>query len=447
MDKIIRIVKENICSGCGVCVSVCPKKCFNIEFRENGQYYPKINKDNVDKCINCHLCSNSCSFINNLDNKLNDEVANFNYHVGYYLNSYVGYVLDENTRLKSASGGITTALLKYLLNNKIVDYVIAAKQISKKHPIIESYICKSEKDIENCSSSFYYPLTYSKIIDYVLCNEGKYAIVGLPCVLKSISLSKKYNKKLRDRIVYSIGLVCGSNKSAAYLDFLQRKYTSGNKNESINHVNFRTKTKGKQSSFYCTTIETDSNIIKVSPEMWGKYWSLGAFNIKGCSYCTDVFSECADIVFMDAWSYPYVKEYKGTNFIVTRNSLLDNIIKKLNDCNIKEVKIEDVVYSQKYFASPVFDKQCYNLYNINKKRDILFDNRFKFNNNISIFRKVYFYYKNKSQQLVSNEYKINEDFNFTKFNKKLNYYIQINRILSLIFKVENKIRKITKGKK
>lgn len=436
MEKIIELVENNICSGCGICVSVCPKKCFEIQFTNCGQYRPIMSKEKLTDCIDCHICSKSCGFLTDYQENRNNK---YNLHVGEYYSAYSAYVYNDNLRLKSASGGITTHFLKSLLKNKIVDYVVCVRQVANKHPLIKPVICETENEIDACSGSFYYPVEYSDIIRHILLNDGRYAIVGLPCVLRSIKNAKSINKKLKERILITIGLVCGSNKNAAHTDFLFKKYTN---QETIQSINFRLKLKTTQSSSIHFQFNNDQNLI-IDNKQWGKYWSLGAFNLKGCSYCTDVFAEKADIVLMDAWKYPYVNDYKGTNFVVIRNKFIDNLFRHLTDCQIEPVDIQDIVYSQKYFASPIIDKQHNNLYNKNKFSSLLYKDRFEYKR-IGLLAKLQLNIKNRSQEFVRENYKLNDKFDFIEFEKNLNRLLMYNQYISLFIKVKRKLQKITK---
>ena len=59
MDKLI--FKENLCKGCGLCVSACPKKILELDAsRVNSKgYNPVICVDNKE-CISCAFCAAIC---------------------------------------------------------------------------------------------------------------------------------------------------------------------------------------------------------------------------------------------------------------------------------------------------------------------------------------------------------------------------------------------------
>ena len=45
-----------------------------------------------------------------------------------------------------------------------------------------------------------------------------------------------------------------------------------------------------------------------------------------CNYCDDVVAETADISFGDAWVEPYSSDGKGTNVVVVRSAIVDELI-------------------------------------------------------------------------------------------------------------------------
>ncbi len=52
---------EAFCKGCGLCVSVCPKKIIKLDTnRVNiGGYYPAII-NNMTECTGCAVCAKMC---------------------------------------------------------------------------------------------------------------------------------------------------------------------------------------------------------------------------------------------------------------------------------------------------------------------------------------------------------------------------------------------------
>ena len=53
--------KTDLCKGCGLCVSACPKGCLSIDANRinNKGYSPAVMTDQ-DKCIGCAFCATMC---------------------------------------------------------------------------------------------------------------------------------------------------------------------------------------------------------------------------------------------------------------------------------------------------------------------------------------------------------------------------------------------------
>ena len=53
--------KTDLCKGCGLCVSACPKGCLRIDANRinNKGYSPAVMTDQ-DKCIGCAFCAPMC---------------------------------------------------------------------------------------------------------------------------------------------------------------------------------------------------------------------------------------------------------------------------------------------------------------------------------------------------------------------------------------------------
>ena len=54
------IFKEELCKGCGLCVSACPKKIVVLQEKLNNKGYHPAGVIEQDKCIGCAFCATMC---------------------------------------------------------------------------------------------------------------------------------------------------------------------------------------------------------------------------------------------------------------------------------------------------------------------------------------------------------------------------------------------------
>ena len=232
------IVKIDMCIGCGICASLCPTNALEIKFNQNGEYNSKLTGNCLDSCS---LCLDVCPFNNNknenqlAENIFSDDLKHDS-NLGVYLNTYSAHINNDQFRLNSASGGVTTWLLEQLLIEDKVDYIINVKPNKESEKLFDFQIADSVEKIREGAGSAYYPVEMSEVINKVLNQEGRFAIVALPCFLKAIELAKEKNNKLKNRIIYSIGLVCGQLKNKKFTEYISK--LAGMK-EKINKVSYR----------------------------------------------------------------------------------------------------------------------------------------------------------------------------------------------------------------
>lgn len=104
---MIQIINKKDCCGCTACLSVCPKKCINMEADEEGYLYPKVD---TSICIECHLCEKVCPILN--------PVKLGSFEPKAYAVQHKVLSIREN----SASGGAFSALAGCILEHGGVVY-------------------------------------------------------------------------------------------------------------------------------------------------------------------------------------------------------------------------------------------------------------------------------------------------------------------------------------
>jgi hypothetical protein len=82
----------------------------------------------------------------------------------------------------------------------------------------------------------------------------------------------------------------------------------------------------------------------------GRIWSHRYFTPYPCNFCDDVFAECADAVFLDAWLPPYVRDPAGHSIVLTRNPQLDGFLEQElrapREVTVSRISLDDIVHSQ-----------------------------------------------------------------------------------------------------
>jgi len=359
MNVIQEVIEKDWCIGCGMCAAVCPRNRLEIRWNDRGEYNPIKVKDCADCSKNCSLCYQVCPAHGNTKNeteigrKLYGDVKEIQHtdETGYYFSSYVGYSNKNDHRKNGASGGMATWTLETLLETGAIDAVAAVGHTTDPDKLFEFKICKTTEDIRACSRSAYYPVETSQVIRHILHNDGTYAIIGLPCVCKAIRLAQDKFPKLKQRIKYVLGLTCGHQLSKFFAEYICA-LGGGNPHELKEFI-FRKKDLTQPASNHPMYFRSGQGKDVVSKQvLWSDGVSFayvnGYFQLPGCFYCDDIFAECADVTFMDAWLPEYSKQPEGHSVVLVRDLRIDEYIQKAirNDLLIVKLPVEKVIQSQ-----------------------------------------------------------------------------------------------------
>ena len=326
-DFLNSIVAENYCSGCGICTATTNAPLM-MHLTEHGQYLPKLKGVENQQDITCPF-DNTQPNETDIARKLYDNTGSqFNPEFGFYQNIYAGYVAQGDYRKTGSSGGSVSWLTQTLLDENLVDYVLNVTE--QNHPEIrfKYQVAKDVKSNRAGSKSKYYPTNLEEVLQFIKTHNGRYAVVGLPCFIKGIRLLQQTESIFAERLIFTIGIFCGHLKSTHYLSSLISQFPVDEK--EVKHFDFRYKLPGHKASDYGTKIITneEKEIVKENKELFGTNWGWGLFKLKACDYCDDIIGETADISFGDAWIPKYENDYQGTNIVVTRHPVLEDLVQK-----------------------------------------------------------------------------------------------------------------------
>jgi coenzyme F420 hydrogenase subunit beta len=361
---ITTTVKHDLCIGCGLCAALCPQGVLAMQWNRYGEYNPV----EVSPCTTeCGLCSKVCPFADSGENedtigeRLYGAVPGIQHRpeTGYYLASYVGY--SEKHRPTSSSGGVATWLLETLLAEGVVDHVICVAPTGDPERLFTFRVFDTPEDVRTGAGSAYYPVELSGVVRTVLEVPGRYAVTGLPCFIKAIRLAQQRNKKLRERIVVTVGLTCGQLKSRHFTDYVA---ACAGVQGRVMGVRYRGKSPDQPASNYHYTFTTaDGGERRIFwnegiAEAWTNRW----FTPRACSYCDDVFSECADVTCMDAWLPEYSRDSRGTSLVLVRSPAVRKVLERGQGILLDPIPVERVVQSQAGVVAIKREHLAYRLY-------------------------------------------------------------------------------------
>jgi len=295
-----KIIKYN-CIGCGLCSSVLK---FDFYLDKNGFNRPIIPNEFDNKKI-----EEICPIFFNKDEKI----------YGFSqkgLEFFQGYSNDESVRYKSSSGGIISALLIYLLENKVVDGVIQIRVSEDDFLKNSAFVSHNKEDVLKCCGSRYAPASPLQNLNRILNDQKKYAFVGKPCDVRALKKFLLINPKFKNKFIFCISFFCAGTPS------LNATYELIDKMGSCTSQMHSLKYRGEGWPGKATIIEKNGNHKFMNyEESWEKI--LGRKKEQFCRICPIGMGEYADITCGDYWDLdsnmkPTFEEKDGKNVIVAR---------------------------------------------------------------------------------------------------------------------------------
>lgn len=197
------ICRNKDCTGCGLCASLCAKKCITMKPIDNfGHLYPVIDHY---KCADCGLCQKVCPSLHALSKH-------------YPLQCYAAWSKDESDYKSSTSGGAASVLSQHIINRGGVVYGCAMlPDVEVKHIRVD---CKD--DLYKLKGSKYVQSNLNGVLPFIKkdVKEGREVLfTGTPCQCAAVrNLFKEQPENL-----YLVDLICHGVPSLKFLQNHVRK--------------------------------------------------------------------------------------------------------------------------------------------------------------------------------------------------------------------------------
>jgi len=320
------VLKKKLCTGCGTCIGMCPADALSWQKE-------KILADN-EKCTSCGLCLKVCpgkgfNYPFFYEKVFQKKKVSFDF--GHLEAVYKGYSLDKNIYAQSASGGLVTTLLLFLLREKEIDGAVVIGMDGIK-PVVK--MATTEEEILQGMQSKYIVFPTNQILKEISSFKGKIAYVGLPCQVQGLRLAMEHNPNLKKKISFVFALFCGFNMKKEATDYLLKNA----KMKGLQKIEYRAK-REDQTGFQAT----DEKGKRIFFEKHGHAFLNPLCCPSRCLLCSDLTGEFSDASFGDAW------EISGTRVLV-RQKRVEKLFLRMREKGLillEESSVNDVLNTQK----------------------------------------------------------------------------------------------------
>lgn len=307
MDK--KIYSE-YCTGCGLCVSY-----FGDNLIDGTDGFSCVDLQKNPDIL--QFCKDTC--VANGNHIIKQEKSTW----GAYKAVYEGYAINSDVRYASASGGVTTAVAMFLIDQKYVDGVIQIGADENDPYIPKVYFSKTSQEVYRRSASRYItssPLSrLIQILDELDEADGKIAFIGRPCDVIVLNNFLKWNPKYENKVYCKLSFFCAGVPSVQASKRLVN--VLGVESDQVKSIRYRgngwpgkATVVNKEGKEFCMDYINSWNNI------------LGRDIRKMCKFCSDGVGEFADISNGDLWKLndeliPQFDESAGVNVTFARTSL------------------------------------------------------------------------------------------------------------------------------
>ncbi|MBX0333241.1 Coenzyme F420 hydrogenase/dehydrogenase, beta subunit C-terminal domain [Pontibacter sp. HSC-14F20] len=348
------VIENDYCIGCGIC-AFHNKSSFTIQLDKFGMLKANMSTNEIsnEELIEISALCPFSDYIQNEDSiseKIFTDVKTKDPYLGKYIQNYVGYVEEGDYREKGSSGGMGKWLINQLFVNEEIDYAIQVVNQKVKGELYTYQVFTKDDNILEGAKSAYYPISLEETLTFIINNEGRYVVTTVPCFSKALRNYAEKHPILKERIKYTIGIICGHLKSTGFAESFA--WQLGVEPKNLKGIEFRDKIPGRKANEKGVFAEdTYGNKTKVvsSRDLLGGNWGHNMFKYKACDYCDDIVGETTDVSIGDAWLKDLMDDDKGNNVVVVRNRRIGKIIAKgISDgkLNLKAVSPEVINMSQ-----------------------------------------------------------------------------------------------------
>ncbi|MCB0335199.1 MAG: Coenzyme F420 hydrogenase/dehydrogenase, beta subunit C-terminal domain [Bdellovibrionales bacterium] len=355
---LARIIEDGLCHRCGSCVGICPTNVLALDSRE----YPTVH--NLSACTDCDLCVKVCPGDEFDYHRFHQEVFGAAGDLpdthGHFTSAVISHSNDVALREGSTSGGLVSAILIDLLERGAINGAVVTVSDEEKLWKGRPAIARSKAEVLAACKSKYAISPTNRMLREIRENEGRYAVVGLPCQIHGIQKAAALDPRIKERVVLTIGLFCHAAIEHEAFEVIwdslgekaqgARRFISRiGKHPGAPHLELA------DGSLYPVYFGNKKGFRPSSMEMINVLYRL--YTPARCLTCFDGLADFADIAVGDPWMAPpdeHTDFYKGWSFALIRSDRGAEVFEQLastNSVTVKQIERKEALKCNHHMAS------------------------------------------------------------------------------------------------
>lgn len=324
-DRFDRIVRDGLCIGCGLCASLLGDKV-QIARAGDGELRPRVCDALTDADVD--LVYDTCPGTR-CEALAAGEAAVAPYHDlvwGPYQSLSLAWASEPEVRFEGSTGGVLTALGRYLLEAGEVAFVLHVKASEQQPTHGEARLSFTAAEVLSGAGSRYGPTAPLVGLSAALDREEPFAVIAKPCDLNAIRNLARRDARVDRWIRFQLAPVCGGYMPDRSMGcFLADQ---GVEREQVTALRYR-----GRGCPGATTVTTADGVVREFHylDFWGEdesAWSLPS----RCKICPDGIGEAADIVAADTWPRATPDRERsltdpGTNAVMARTARGETLLR------------------------------------------------------------------------------------------------------------------------
>lgn len=345
LASIESVVRNGLCTGCGLCEAIQPKGVIETVLDSEGYLRPAVRRPHDLGAV--ELFRDVCPGVR--VEHAGGEVAHHPLW-GPLVAIRAGHATAPEIRRRGASGGVVSALAAHLLEAGEVAFV-AQIAVSGDDPLRNDLqLSRSVHDVLRAAGSRYAPSAPLRTLRDLLERGERFAFVGKPCDVAALRRYARHDPRVDELIPYKLSFMCAGVPSILATHELLGSL--GVDRATLTSFRYR----GDGWPGMARAVTDDGRVFEMDyRRSWGDI--LGRRLQFRCKICPDGTGEFADVVCADAWygkdGYPDFAEREGRSLVLSRTSTGEALVRaavRAGALDVESVSVTDISSMQPYQA-------------------------------------------------------------------------------------------------